>query len=241
MRLPISRLLSLLLAFAATALVLVVVFGARDHLRPLGHMPSPLELQQPEAPRVSPPPSLDSSSSATAPTPSKSQLPTRGTTTIERETGAQITNRVPTWPPLDAAGSLLRESLSEDLLSRIESSSVPVLLPSSLALASESRISLDPNGFSAFIVTDGIALEVYSSSLSFRFPGDPPLLPPSDSVRGIPAAVGRGENYLFATWAEFNVSYKITVSCESDQDQRCSDDRFLRDTADTLTFVGGRP
>jgi hypothetical protein len=62
--------------------------------------------------------------------------------------------------------------------------------------------------------------------------------PPPDHIRGVPARILVNEGIRSITWDDAGVSYVLEVECYRPfEDQRCTEDAFIRATAESLVMV----
>ena len=146
------------------------------------------------------------------------------------------------WPLRDKRGETLRAQLSPDLIAKIDSSYVPVLLPPSVS-DDQIVLGVDSAGYFANITSNGNSLVISATRIFFVLPelydeqGRPKIKPP-EYVRGLSAWIGESEGVWRIAWEENGVAYQITFGCPSDGGTEC-DVSHARSLAESLTFVGG--
>lgn len=146
------------------------------------------------------------------------------------------------WPQAARINSAARSALSQDALSVLQESPVPVLLPGEPELLRSGRAGVTSDRYTFSAQQDTMTVYLQAS----QAPAPQPSGPISGlEVRRTPAA-GRdvlfteAEGMRMATWVENGVSYLAEVECASAADARCRDDAYLLTVIEKLVFVGGK-
>jgi hypothetical protein len=147
------------------------------------------------------------------------------------------------WPPHSERDTVVRSLLSTEALAKVDSASLPVLLPRNIEHLDEAKIRVSSNVFSASLSNPDLGLSAaIVGKRSFFVPasGSPQLAPLDDQVRGVPAAIRRSEGAIWSlTWEQYGASYLLKLSCDDSVTDKCEDDSYLRSLAESLVFVGG--
>jgi hypothetical protein len=145
------------------------------------------------------------------------------------------------WPARTSRDEAARVQLEPNVLSQIDSSSLPVLLPNNTALLKEISVHVANASYSASLVDShlGISVSYYGDRHFTQLSSPPPTGGLPDSVRGVPAAVRQSEGIWSLTWEEFGAAYLVKLDCNGSVTKVCDNDAFLRSLAEDLVFVGG--
>ena len=149
--------------------------------------------------------------------------------------------RVPQWPPASALAQELRARAPTALLTAVDRSPVPVLLPGDPAVLARAELYVPPGpkGFGyAFSARAGTErhVSVHASRIAT-------LLPHIGHIRGSAVRSGEGsfsvnEGVRTASWIEHGVAYSLELEC-FDPDAPTCDEAALRGLVASLVYVGG--
>lgn len=140
------------------------------------------------------------------------------------------------WPLLNENSASVRGTLSEQLLTEIDATPLPVLVPAEHASTTDIKVRHTSQSLTVRVISPENSFVLYGSRAQYALP----------ELRGIPGkrpgrkfvTVSGDEGVWTATWTEYGVSYMLRLGC-SDSDQSC--ERYMLSIINSLTFVGGRP
>jgi hypothetical protein len=143
------------------------------------------------------------------------------------------------WPTADRIDHAVLERLPEAARRRTAQSTLPVLVPRDPALLAHATIMTEEYYFAFSSRADGISIAIQGTRLAHQYESIPKITG-DRTVRGVKGFVTVNEGVREASWIENGASYTLDVECTAAEDERCSDDRFVLQTAQDLAFVGGR-
>lgn len=140
----------------------------------------------------------------------------------------------------DPSRSAAWEGLSAEARANVEQAALPFLLfPEEYAAAT---VAMSGEHFAALSARgEGITLSLHGTDVSHRVLSDEELaqaLPPSHSVRGVPARILVNEAIRSAAWAELGLEWALEVECaDPEGDTRCTEDEFILDLAERMVVA----
>ena len=147
------------------------------------------------------------------------------------------------WPMLEKRGMNLRQQFTNDLINKIDTSPVPVLLPQ-LDQKTKITIGIDLAGYFAHVSGEEGSFTITATRILFNLPGlhddtGRSKYTPQYHVRGLPAWIGEGEGRWSVAWEENGAAYEITFGCSPSKGQSCGTVEHAQSLANSLVFVGG--
>lgn len=137
----------------------------------------------------------------------------------------------------------LRQQLPPALIATIDSSPVPVLLPSDPELLDGISVVVDDSSYSAVVLPRSKGISLTITGQDFRHARSSTVTsasPPTDTIRGVPADIRRDEAGIWwLSWRQYDTANLVLLSCDSRISTLCADDDYLRTFASSLTYVGG--
>lgn len=133
----------------------------------------------------------------------------------------------------------VQSRLSAAARAEVAQSPVPVLAPSSPALAASAIVTTGPVWAAVSTTAEGVTVALHSSRLAYRYSDVAPVA--GDRVlRDKKGFVTVESNIWQASWHEAGVAHSLHVECAVAGDGRCADDKFLVSMVESLAHVGGR-
>jgi hypothetical protein len=143
-----------------------------------------------------------------------------------------------TAAPAGSARNALRDALPPEMLQRIATSPVAVLLPSDPAIASVAMMTVGEHWYAAQIPQTGHSLYIHATDVVHDQIQGPPAVIPRVRVRGRDALVQINEGIQSVAWDENGVYYVLEVECADPAgDAHCTDDAYARSMVEALVPV----
>lgn len=168
-------------------------------------------------------------------------------TTFLRDATPTVTPKLSSirWPKA-IQDNEVRTALTPELVTQIDSASLPVLIPGDPEFLEKLTIRSSSSFYSASLFEPnlGISFSIMGTRLAFVPPSTAPSLEKGalgDTVRGVPASIRQSEGMWSLTWEQYGAAYLIKLDCDTNVTTRCEDDSYLRVLAEELAFVGGTP
>ena len=133
----------------------------------------------------------------------------------------------------------LVERLSPQLRAEVDAAPLPVLLPTAVSLTS-AKLMRGPDWYALWVQQDGLTITLNASGTARIHPHVKGGMLPH-TVRGKEALVTQNEAVWSAAWVEHGVAYDLGLECADPTMAQCSDDALVRELAESLAYVGGRP
>lgn len=147
------------------------------------------------------------------------------------------------WPSADKIDQKARSYLSAENLKRVDSSGVPVILPSDPEILKNGVMTTtNETGYGFSSDYKGIDVDIDADLISYDFPWLRNLkLPPStDGVRGTKVYIGADERGLTVSWNENNLLYEVLFNCGGPPDDYGCTKDFMLNTINSAAYVGGK-
>jgi hypothetical protein len=151
------------------------------------------------------------------------------------------------WPNLQEAVTglrMLNEKAGQKLTIEADLAEVriPVLVPERAANLNDFTVRAPASGDQYFATARARGLKVFV--IGSRIVSDPPPQSPA-ATRYVPTtgeySITRTETGLLLGITRYGVPYTIAVECQRKSDIRCTNDKFIRSLADSMTLIGGKP
>lgn len=146
------------------------------------------------------------------------------------------------WPSADKIDQKARSYLSAENLKRVDSSPVPVILPSDPEMLKNELVMVYETGYGFSSNYKNIYVSIDAGLISYDFPWLRNLkLPPStDGVRGTKVYIGADERGVTVSWNENNLLYDVLFNCGGPPDDYGCTKDFMLNTLNNAAYVGGR-
>lgn len=143
------------------------------------------------------------------------------------------------WVAAGAPDAAVRGRLGAEALRAVDEAPVPVLVPRWEDALSRAVV-LSKTAYYAFSFRDeGVTVSLSGNGVAKVYPHIAPH-PGTTRLRGRGGFVSQNEGIWAARWVEGGVAYALDVECAANDDPRCADERYVRELAEGLAYVGGK-